>query len=68
MDLFRNSSLERVHSALSGYQQLSSQESAMAVQSRRNSEAPPIGLSLQKQEEAAGTHQKFFGSFLSTKS
>jgi hypothetical protein len=36
VDLFRNSSLEQIQSVLSGYQQLSSQESAATARSTHN--------------------------------
>jgi hypothetical protein len=64
LDLFGNSALEQIKSALSGYQQFSSHKSAVVAQStsfyksatvipsRKSHKALPICPSLQKQQEA----------------
>jgi hypothetical protein len=75
VELFRNSSLEQIQSALSGYEQLSLHkleeaaqpfaniihESATAGQPRRTSKALPIGQVRGSSKKPLKHHKKFFG-------
>lgn len=78
MGLLRNSSLEQIQSILSGYQRLSSHKLAVSgswillLTPFRNQQwqfnpEETARLCQRNWQEAARTHQKFFGVFLSMK-